>query len=269
MNDLGIKDAQYSIDDLLSDSMDGLKQKLNIRLVERNRQQDSKTLKRGYKMTEDRYDEDLNSKRVYVGPENGFETVAPEESVIFYSRDSDGASQHIGLRVTNCTGAGNIKIELAVIRNVARKRNSNLCDLFYDWLIEVIAFACNVRRDVRASISPFTVKLPVHISYQPPHPGKMTQTGLNSGPRHARISGWAVSFVKRLLLYEKVAHDEDVIAAVTLTWALALRAFPKEITDNIKSRLEDEKLPRIATRNVSEGSLMIRSPRIRTSSDFL
>ena len=81
----------------------------------------------------------------------------------------------------------------------------------------------------------------------------MVQLGLNAGPRHARISAWAASYARKLLISEMVTHDKDVIAAVTLVWSIAQYALPSEITDEITRKLEEEELPRIALRNVSEG----------------
>ena len=84
----------------------------------------------------------------------------------------------------------------------------------------------------------------------------MTQIGLNTGPRTAQILAWAVSYVGKKDDSYKVANDEDIIAASSFLWSIILSIIPSEITQHVEKYLDDEKLPRIATRNVAEGFFM-------------
>ena len=81
----------------------------------------------------------------------------------------------------------------------------------------------------------------------------MVQTGLNSGPRHARIIGFAKSFVRKLSDEAKIKQDEAVIGGASMIWNI-MRAFtPEPIIANIDQTLADLNLPRLATRNVAPG----------------
>ena len=81
----------------------------------------------------------------------------------------------------------------------------------------------------------------------------MVQTGLNMGPRHARVLGWAKSFTKNLDYREKVMQDQEVIGATSLMWSLVQSAVPQKITQHVMQCLENGGLPNLATRNVEEG----------------
>ncbi|KAJ7149388.1 hypothetical protein C8R43DRAFT_832316, partial [Mycena crocata] len=84
------------------------------------------------------------------------------------------------------------------------------------------------------------------------HFGTIVQVGWNAGPRHARVFGTAKSYAKRVDPGTQIVHDEDVIAAITLTWNLCKSLLPCNITDEIERILTEENLPRMAMRNVSE-----------------
>jgi len=81
----------------------------------------------------------------------------------------------------------------------------------------------------------------------------MVQTGLNMGPCHACVLGWAKSFTKNLDYVEKVMQDQEVIGATSLMWRFVQSAVPQEITQHVMECLENEGLPNLATRNVQEG----------------
>jgi hypothetical protein len=87
---------------------------------------------------------------------------------------------------------------------------------------------------------------------QPTHVGLMVQIGLNMGPRHARILGWAKSFVKRLTDQEMIDHDLGLIGAMSLFWSLIKSNLPTDLTDEVQHLL-DANYPTLATRNVPEG----------------
>jgi len=91
------------------------------------------------------------------------------------------------------------------------------------------------------------------IMVQPTHPGKMTQLGLNLGPRHARVLGWAKSFTKNLNNSDMALHDLDCIGAVSVTWSILQAVMPQEIIGHVNDCLAGYGLPRIATQNVAEG----------------
>ena len=46
---------------------------------------------------------------------------------------------------------------------------------------------------------------------QPGHGGQMVQLGLNMGPHHACVCGWAKSFTKKLSQETMVNHNEDAV----------------------------------------------------------
>jgi hypothetical protein len=83
----------------------------------------------------------------------------------------------------------------------------------------------------------------------------MVQLGWNSGPRHAQVWGLAKSYTKVVDTNTQIEHDQDAIALLTLCWSIAKAALPVEITSYIEKSLREHDLPRIATRNVSEGSI--------------
>ncbi|KAH8108639.1 hypothetical protein DFH11DRAFT_1516595, partial [Phellopilus nigrolimitatus] len=84
------------------------------------------------------------------------------------------------------------------------------------------------------------------------HTGTMTQVGLNMGPRHARVLGWAKSYTKDLDFSTMVEHDTEIIGAVSLIWSILKSVMPADVTDHVEKKLDAEGLPRIATQNVAE-----------------
>jgi hypothetical protein len=81
----------------------------------------------------------------------------------------------------------------------------------------------------------------------------MVQLGWNAGPRHARVFGLAKSYRKKVDPETMVAHDEDIIAALTIMWALVRSVMPSEVMDGVEKDLEESGLPRLATCNIDEG----------------
>ncbi|KAF8145241.1 hypothetical protein K438DRAFT_1630451 [Mycena galopus ATCC 62051] len=89
---------------------------------------------------------------------------------------------------------------------------------------------------------------------QPTHPGKMVQVGWNAGPRHARIFGLAKSYTTNIDQEVAIEHDQDVITALTLTWIIAKAFLPMEMISSITDAVGEIGLPRLATRNIAEGT---------------
>ncbi|KAJ7675264.1 hypothetical protein B0H17DRAFT_946085 [Mycena rosella] len=82
----------------------------------------------------------------------------------------------------------------------------------------------------------------------------MVQFGWNAGPRHARVFGLAKSFTKDFDDKTKTNRDTNIIAATTVVWGVAKAQLPTEITDAIDRELLNTGMPRIASRNVAEGT---------------
>lgn len=87
----------------------------------------------------------------------------------------------------------------------------------------------------------------------------MVQVGLNAGPRHARVSGFAKSYTKNLDIKTKIMHDQEIIGAVSFIWQLIKSVSLPEITGHVEQKLCEEELPSIATRNVAEGKQKLSS----------
>jgi hypothetical protein len=85
----------------------------------------------------------------------------------------------------------------------------------------------------------------------------MAQIGLNAGPRHCRVSGFAKSFSKKLDKDTMIERDLDAIAAVSIFWSLVRALMPSEVVSHVEECLKHEGLPRLATRNVEEGHILI------------
>ncbi|KII89573.1 hypothetical protein PLICRDRAFT_107512, partial [Plicaturopsis crispa FD-325 SS-3] len=86
------------------------------------------------------------------------------------------------------------------------------------------------------------------------HAGHMAQIGLNMGQRDARLLGWAKSFTKKLDAPTMILHDEEIIGAVSLIWGLIKAVSLEEVIAQVEEQLEADGFPRIATRNVAEGT---------------
>ena len=87
---------------------------------------------------------------------------------------------------------------------------------------------------------------------KPNHPGKMVQIGMNMGPRHAHILGWAVSFTRKLSDKEKTRQDANLLGGMSLLWALAKSYLPLDLTDPMQ-KLLDESYPTMATPRIPVG----------------
>ncbi|KAF8173211.1 hypothetical protein K438DRAFT_1611016, partial [Mycena galopus ATCC 62051] len=83
--------------------------------------------------------------------------------------------------------------------------------------------------------------------------GTMVQIGWNTGPRHARVFGLAKSYTRNLDHHTAIDHDQDVIAAMTLTWSLAKSLLPIEMIAEVTAAVRETGLPKMVTRNISEG----------------
>ncbi|KAK6972019.1 hypothetical protein R3P38DRAFT_3297240 [Favolaschia claudopus] len=151
----------------------------------------------------------------------GFYIVTDEESVIFFDKDD----------------ASVVFAELIVLRDVFGEQGTPESTAICEWFQDVIDTAVNERRDVR-----------------PKSDGTMVQLGYNAGPRDLRVFQLAKSYTKNLDEETKADHDTEVIAAVTITWAVAKAWLPLDITNKIEDTLEENGLPRIATRNIAAGS---------------
>ena len=81
----------------------------------------------------------------------------------------------------------------------------------------------------------------------------MTQVGINLGPRHARVLGWAKSYTKSLDQKARFIHDQDVVAAASISWSLFQAAMPQEIISPVNDTLSEAGLPRLATRDLEPG----------------
>ncbi|KAF8124667.1 hypothetical protein K438DRAFT_1610278, partial [Mycena galopus ATCC 62051] len=84
--------------------------------------------------------------------------------------------------------------------------------------------------------------------------GTMVQIGWNTGARNARVFGLAKSYTKNLDHQTAVDHDRDAIAAMTLTWSIAKSLLPVEMIAEITAAVGETGLPKMATRNVAEGT---------------
>lgn len=81
----------------------------------------------------------------------------------------------------------------------------------------------------------------------------MVQLGWNAGPHHATIWGLAKSYDRKIDEETMAAHDEDILAAVSIFWGLVQVKMPVEVTSHVNSHLDAEGLPCMATRNVATG----------------
>lgn len=80
---------------------------------------------------------------------------------------------------------------------------------------------------------------------------------MNLGPRHARVLGWAKSFVKNLSEKDMKIHDMDAIGAVSIFWSILCAYAPAEVTDAMVEHVEQEELPTLATQNVGPGHIYL------------
>ncbi|TFK18725.1 hypothetical protein FA15DRAFT_562946, partial [Coprinopsis marcescibilis] len=80
--------------------------------------------------------------------------------------------------------------------------------------------------------------------------GKMVQIGMNMGPCHARVLGWAKSFTQNLSTEEKVSQDTDLIGAMSILWCLAKAQLPIDIIHQITTFLDEQSYPMMGTQNL-------------------
>lgn len=85
----------------------------------------------------------------------------------------------------------------------------------------------------------------------------MVQVGLNMGPRHAQVVGWAVSHTKNLSPYERIVRDGDVIGGGALLWAMQQHELPVEVNRPINRALDKHWVRNLATRDIPEGETAI------------
>lgn len=101
----------------------------------------------------------------------------------------------------------------------------------------------------------------------------MTQAGLNAGQRNAQKIDWAIAFTKAKFkdlpaTHKKFSaetnterhklraqHDMHVIGAASVLWALSNAYMPAEVMDDLYTGMEQQGMPRIATRDVPPGAL--------------
>ncbi|KAJ6450647.1 hypothetical protein C8R45DRAFT_848919, partial [Mycena sanguinolenta] len=84
--------------------------------------------------------------------------------------------------------------------------------------------------------------------------GKMTQSGYNAGRRDARVFGPAKGYTVNLDAETMIDHDKDTIGASSIMWNLAIPVVLSEVITAITEAVGEIGLPRIATRNVAEGT---------------
>jgi hypothetical protein len=82
----------------------------------------------------------------------------------------------------------------------------------------------------------------------------MVQIGLNMGPRHARILGWAKSFTRNLSDNQMIQQDTDLLGGMSLLWALIKAYLPTDVTQPVQDKL-DGIYPTMATHNIPKGMI--------------
>jgi len=190
--------------------------KFPVKIVLRQRQRTT-PVPNGKLMTEAGKNDSLE-EQFFALPLENYYVVQPDESVIFISKDA-GGTYHL---------------ELVVLRNMIR--HPELRDDILRWLRKVADDAVDERRDLR-----------------PNHEGKMVQTAVGPGPRHARLFGGAVSYVVHLSPEIILQHDLDGLGAGSLLWTISDVLNPADIMDHIENEIANAKLPRAFTRSVEEG----------------
>jgi hypothetical protein len=164
-----------------------------------------------------------------VNGNTGYYVVKEEESVIFYSF-SDAAHGNVFSSSNNSANRflETITIELAIIHGVAL--NASFSPLLFYWLAGIVKQACSERRNVRVSIHLYMIfKYLTDIIFKPNHPGQLVQVGLNMGPHHAHVLGWAKSYTKKFDGQVMVEHDIDAVGALSIMWSLVQSIMPCEI----------------------------------------
>ena len=57
----------------------------------------------------------------------------------------------------------------------------------------------------------------------------MSQIGLNLGPHHAHVLGWAKSYTAKLSKDTFVEHDLEAVGSMSIAWALFQGCIPQEV----------------------------------------
>ncbi|KAJ7613053.1 hypothetical protein FB45DRAFT_1065170 [Roridomyces roridus] len=159
-----------------------------------------------------------------VVEDNGYLIPNPDESFIILAGTASKPAKK----------DGNYIIELVALQGVLS--GEEFAEPIYEWMSTVIGVAVTERGDVR-----------------PKHDGLMVQAGYNAGPRHAHVFGPAKSFKKNLDQTTMIEHDEDVISAMALTWAMFRSFMPSDLVEIVDGHLADAGLPKFGTRNVESG----------------
>jgi hypothetical protein len=79
------------------------------------------------------------------------------------------------------------------------------------------------------------------------------QLGWNAGPMHARVYGLAKSYSKHVDPDTMIDRDSDAIASLTIMWGLIKSLIPEEVVSEVNQCLDNEGMPRMATRNIEPG----------------
>ncbi|KAJ3726396.1 hypothetical protein DFJ43DRAFT_1002177 [Lentinula guzmanii] len=116
-------------------------------------------------------------------------------------------------------------------------------DIFYQWLLDMILYAINVRKNTR----------PPDPRVRDGHEGSMTQFGISEGSRSARQIGYAKSYKTKLTHNDYRAHDEDANAAGGIFWSLARSSMPTEVIDPVVHTLQENHIPHLASNFVAAG----------------
>jgi len=152
-------------------------------------------------------------------------------------------------------GLSKHKIEMVVLQNVGGTQNSDdTVSALYEFLCQVVGKACALRSSVRVGswlLGPQLLFLPVVL--QPNHPGTIVQLGWNAGPRHCRVWGPAVSYKPGKSPDTMLAHDQDILATMSLMWAIVKSYMPQEVVSAIEEVMEATGMPHMATQLVDEG----------------
>lgn len=218
----------------------------NFKCIERNRNHRHGIRAKQY------LSEVLDPSAILCGETAGFYPVAEDESIIFYSIH-DGTYYNLYWNGLLDIYLGKPEVELIVISGVATK--ASIAESLYTHIYSTIQAACRERRNIRVSLS-LTLYTVANLFLQPGDPGSMVQLGMNLGPRHARVLGWAKSYTRKLDDGAKADHDADAVGVVSLVWGLIEKLMPQEVLDAVQSHLDGLGLPRLATRNLEEGRVL-------------
>ncbi|TFK18357.1 hypothetical protein FA15DRAFT_603404, partial [Coprinopsis marcescibilis] len=86
------------------------------------------------------------------------------------------------------------------------------------------------------------------------HPGSMVQVGLNMGPWHAWVFGYAASFTRKLTPETMQGKDNDLIGAMSLCWNMFRKFVPLDVTDEVVAFLNSCGYPQMGTCTIPPGT---------------